>query len=51
MGIDFEWIMGFAFGVDYLTDIDVRGGGDDDMTINIVRIQLGFFAVYIPIEI
>ncbi len=49
MGIDFEWIMGFAFGVDYLTDIDVAGG-EDDMTINIIRLQLGFFALYIPIE-
>jgi hypothetical protein len=44
MGIDFEWIMGFAFGLDYLTDIDVEGGGD------IFRVQLGFFALYIPVQ-
>lgn len=50
MGIDFEWIIGFAFGVDYLTDIDVRGSENDDITINIVRVQLGFFALYIPMK-
>ena len=49
MGIDFEWIMGFAFGLDYLTDIDVEGGGDLD-TIDIIRVQLGFFALYIPVQ-
>jgi len=50
MGIDFEWIMGFAFGVDYLTDIDVQGGEDLE-TINIIRIQIGFFALYIPMQV
>ncbi len=49
MGIDFEWIMGFAFGLDYLTDIDVQGG-DDLETIDIIRVQLGFFALYVPIQ-
>lgn len=49
MGIDFEVIMGFAFGVDYLTDIEVQGG-PEDMEIDIVRLQLGFFAVYIPVR-
>jgi len=49
MGIDFEWIMGFAFGVDYLTDIDVQGGVEEE-TIDIIRIQLGFFALYVPIQ-
>ncbi len=50
MGIDFEVIMGFAFGVDYLTDIEVQGAPEDDMNIDIVRLQLGFFAVYIPVR-
>jgi len=50
MGIDFEWIMGFAFGVDYLTDIDVQGGPEDEIKIDIVRLQLGFFAIYIPVK-
>ena len=49
MGIDFEWIVGFAVGVDYLTDIDVKGGVDEE-TINIIRVQLGFFALYIPMQ-
>lgn len=49
MGIDFEWIMGFAFGVDYLTDIDVQGGVEEE-TIDIIRVQLGFFALYVPIQ-
>lgn len=49
MGIDFEWIMGFAFGIDYLTDIDVRGGVEEE-TIDIFRVQLGFFTLYIPVQ-
>jgi hypothetical protein len=49
MGVDFEWIMGFAFGIDYLTDIDIQGGVDEQ-TINIIRVQLGFLAIYIPMQ-
>tara|TARA_R100001463_G_scaffold71708_4_gene125536 strand:- start:5296 stop:5448 length:153 start_codon:yes stop_codon:yes gene_type:complete len=49
MGIDFEWIMGFAFGADYLTDIDVQGSSEE-LKIDIVRLQLGFFAIYIPVR-
>ena len=49
MGIDFEWIMGFAFGLDYLTDIDVQGGVEGE-TIDIIRVQLGFFALYVPMQ-
>ena len=47
MGIDFEWITGFAIGIDYLEDIEVKGF---DSTINLVRVQLGFFCLYIPIR-
>ena len=40
MGIDFEWITGFAIGIDYLEDIEVKGF---DSTINLVRVQLDSF--------
>lgn len=48
MNVDFEWITGFAVGLDYLEEIEVKGA---DYEISIIRLQLGFFALYIPINI
>jgi|TARA_S200002703_G_scaffold55734_1_gene48319 hypothetical protein len=48
MGVDFEWITGFAIGLDYLEEIEVKGA---DYEISIIRLQLGFFALYIPINV
>ena len=48
MKIDFEWITGFAIGLDYLEEVEVKGL---DYEISIVRVQLGFFALYIPLDL
>jgi hypothetical protein len=47
MRLDFEWITGFAIGLDYLEEIEVEGA---DYELSIIRIQLGFFAIYIPLN-
>ena len=38
MRLDFEWITGFAIGLDYLEEIEVEGA---DYELSIIRIQLG----------
>ena len=42
-----EWILGFALGVDYLSQIDVSDG---DGVVDVVRVQLGIICIYFPVK-
>ena len=39
-----EWILGFALGVDYLSQIDVSDG---DGVVDVIRVQLGIICIYL----
>jgi hypothetical protein len=42
-----EWILGFALGVDYLSQIDVSDG---DGVVDVIRLQLGIICIYFPVN-
>ena len=44
-----EWILGFALGIDYLSQIDVSES-DGSEVVDVIRVQLGVICLYFPVK-
>lgn len=51
MNVQFEFIKGFLFGIDYVENIEHSDFENGDVVFDLFRISLGIFFIHIPVNV